>query len=516
MRKKSELTSVTGKLNLRYIFGMKLRNFRQEKSYGLKELAALTGLSASYINEIEKGKKYPKAEKIMMLADGLGVDYDDLVSISMTGRLGQISELFFSSSVLGSFPFQLFGITFENVMELFTASPKKAAALISTLMEISRAYDMNVEQFFLASLRAYQEMHNNYFEEFEELAEQFAIKQKWTRFPPPTRKELIETLRQLHGIEARVVDFSKYPELSGQRFIFLPGKPSQLLLNDQLAPSQHVYSMALQIGYSELKNRKRLRTSPWKKFDSFEQVMDNFKASYFAGALMINRFQAEEEVKEIFQSETWDGDAVLELLKRHEVTPETFLHRLSQILPGLFKITELHYLRFENVVGKNEIQLTKELNMPRTLVPSGVRLNEHYCRRWLPVSLLKDLEAEQRKDKPQKILIRIQRAHFMESGDEVLFISIGRALRLSTKKNRCVSLGLRIDKALKGKVKFLNDPQIPVMEVNQTCERCPLDDSQCSVRTAPHSVYSRENKEELLNQRLEQLVTDYRGKVLKI
>ena len=64
----------------------------------------------------------------MMLAEGLGVEYDDLVSISMTGRIGQISELFFSSSVLGSFPFQLFGITFENVMELFTASPNKATA----------------------------------------------------------------------------------------------------------------------------------------------------------------------------------------------------------------------------------------------------------------------------------------------------------------------------------------------------------------------------------------------------
>ena len=54
------------------------------------------GLSASYINEIEKGKKYPKAEKIMMLAEGLGVEYDDLVSINMTGRLDQISELYFS------------------------------------------------------------------------------------------------------------------------------------------------------------------------------------------------------------------------------------------------------------------------------------------------------------------------------------------------------------------------------------------------------------------------------------
>ena len=61
------------------------------------------------------------------------------------------------------------------MIELFTASPKKAAALISTLMEISRAYDMNVEQFFLASLRAYQEMNNNYFEEVEELAEKFAL-----------------------------------------------------------------------------------------------------------------------------------------------------------------------------------------------------------------------------------------------------------------------------------------------------------------------------------------------------
>ena len=41
----------------------------------------------------------------MMLAEELEVEYDDLVSISMTGLLGQISELFFTSSVLNSFPF---------------------------------------------------------------------------------------------------------------------------------------------------------------------------------------------------------------------------------------------------------------------------------------------------------------------------------------------------------------------------------------------------------------------------
>ena len=62
--------------------------------------------------------------------------------------------------------------------------------------------------------------------------------------------------------------------------------------------------------------------------------------------------------------------------------------------------------------------------MPRTLVPSGVRLKEHHCHRWLPVSLLKILEEEQLKGNPNKILIKTQRAQFVESGDEVLFIPL--------------------------------------------------------------------------------------------
>ena len=116
MRNKPERTSNSGKFNLRYIVGMKFRCFRQEKEFGLKQFAGLTGLSTSYINEIEKGRKYPKAEIIMMLVEGIGVEYDDLVSISMTGRLSQISGLFFfiSSRFI---PFSAFGITFENVVE---------------------------------------------------------------------------------------------------------------------------------------------------------------------------------------------------------------------------------------------------------------------------------------------------------------------------------------------------------------------------------------------------------------
>ncbi len=88
------------------------------KKFGLKQLGVLTGLSVSYFNEIEKGKKYPKPEKIMILAEGLGVEYDDLIPISMAGwparsNLGTVLFLISSRFI----PFSAFGITFENVVE---------------------------------------------------------------------------------------------------------------------------------------------------------------------------------------------------------------------------------------------------------------------------------------------------------------------------------------------------------------------------------------------------------------
>ena len=49
-RNKPELTSNSGKFNLLYSFRMKIRCFRQEKRFGLKQIALLKGLSGSYIN----------------------------------------------------------------------------------------------------------------------------------------------------------------------------------------------------------------------------------------------------------------------------------------------------------------------------------------------------------------------------------------------------------------------------------------------------------------------------------
>ena len=48
---------IANKETIRLIFGLKLRQIRQEKKLSLVELSKQTGISQSYLNEIEKGKK---------------------------------------------------------------------------------------------------------------------------------------------------------------------------------------------------------------------------------------------------------------------------------------------------------------------------------------------------------------------------------------------------------------------------------------------------------------------------
>ena len=70
---------------IRLIFGLKIKQIRGEKDLSLFGLAKLTGLSKSYLNEIEKGKKYPKPDKIVAIANALETSYEDLVSMKLGG-----------------------------------------------------------------------------------------------------------------------------------------------------------------------------------------------------------------------------------------------------------------------------------------------------------------------------------------------------------------------------------------------------------------------------------------------
>lgn len=493
--------------NLRLILGIKLKQFRQEKGYSLKDLAERTNLSISFLSEIEKGKKYPKPEKLIQLAKALEISFDELVSLKVGEDLISLTATF-NSPFIKEFPFQLFGITPRNFIDLIMHSPGKASAFIRTFLEIGQTYDMRVEHFLFAALRSYQKMHLNYFEEIEKAAADFTAKKKWKVDPPVKSEMLRKVLIDEYGYILDETVLNRYPELKRFRSVWINGKPPKLFMNDKLLPSQKAFILGREIGYCYLELKERATTSSWLKVESFEQVLNNFKASYFSGALLINKELLYNDLAKFFQRERWNGDSFLALMRRYDATPEMFLYRLSQLIPKLFSLQEIHYLRFNNEAGTDLYRLTKELNMSRVLVPHGIGLNEHYCRRWLSISLLKKLARRQKRGQHEATIIAVQRSRFIETDAEFFTISLARPLALTERTNSSMSLGFLINDEFKKAIRFWDDPAIPRVEVNETCERCGLSETDCRDRVASPNIYNQEQDQQIREKVLRQLMQD--------
>jgi transcriptional regulator with XRE-family HTH domain len=496
--------------NLRFILGLKLKQLRQEKNLNLKELAAKTDLSISYLSEIEKGKKYPKPEKLIRIAAALGTSFDEVVSAKMDDALNPLAAIL-DSAVLKEFPFEFFGIAPQDVLNLVTDSPQEAGALVRTLLEISRSYDMRVEQFLLAALRSYQKMNRNYFPEIEEAALRFRSERKWPAKRSLVFNRLKEVLKEEYGVVSDETMLSRYSELKGFRSILVDSDTPRLLLNPRLLSSQKAFQVASEIGYRYLQLRERTTTSSWLQVNSFQEVLNNFKASYFSGALLIEKDFMEKELSEFFKNQRWNEKAFLNMLHRFGATPEMFGYRLSQLLPALFGLQEMFYLRFFHKSGSDDFELTKELNMSRALAPYGIGLNEHYCRRWLSIRLLKDLARRQRRAGKEHLLAGAQRMRFLASDVEFFVITLARPLILTDKTNSSITLGFLLNDSFRETVRFWDDPGIPRVLVNETCERCGLSEAECNERVAPPLIYQKEQIHKTREKVLQQLVHDLKG-----
>ena len=490
------------------IFGFKLKHLREEKGYLLKEFAALAGLSPSYLNEIERGKKYPKADKIVQLADALGASYDDLVSLKLDPELDPLESVL-DSPMIRELPLQLFGISGRDVFSLLTRAPHEAGALIRTLVEIARIYDMQVEHFFYAMLRSYQEAHNNYFEEIETAVHAFVQAHGWAEDVPVTLEQLAETLGREFKVEIDEESLWETPELRGFRSIWVEGEPHRLLLNPRLSEPQKVFQLAREIGYRRLGLKERGITSSRADVTSFEQVLNDFKASYFAGALMIHEGTLVEDLRVFFLREHWESAEILAMLRRYRVTPEMFLYRLTQLIPKYFGLKLLHFLRFSNVSGSNTFHLTKHFNMSGVHIPTGIALNEHYCRRWLSVEILRELGRDQKRGNVASPIIGAQVSNFIANDAQFFCISIARPLTLTPDTNTSVTIGFLLNDEFKNTVRFWNDATIPRQALNETCERCGLTEAECSDRAAPPVIHRQqdvlENRKAVLKRTLASL-----------
>jgi hypothetical protein len=262
------------------------------------------------------------------------------------------------------------------------------------------------------------------------------------------------------------------------------------------------------LGYQYLKIKDRANTSAPDKVESFQQVLNDFKASYFAGALLMPRPAILADLQEFFQLNTWSPYRLLSMLEKYDVTPEMLLYRFCELIPQFFGI-KLHFLRFQN--AGDDYKLVKQLNMNNLLLPSGIGLHEHYCRRWLAMRLLKELAAIHTGEMGAAPLVGAQISEFLESHERFLSFGFARPLVLSANVGSSVIVGFRVDADLKQIIRFVEDPAIPVVIINETCERCPLVGEQCTVRGAEPVILREEKTKAERKIALGQLMAQLQG-----
>ena len=472
------------------IFGMKLRQARTEAGFNLTNFAKLCELSPSYVTEIEKGRKYPRADKIMRMADVLGKEYDELVSIKLASSLASL-ESALSSSVMRRFPFEEFGLEAGDLVTLLTRRPDRASALVHAILEMSRHYALSEEDFLRAALRSYQEIYENYFPELEEAAvnftNEFGDQYGFGEDSPIGLSQLKAILSTTYHYALDDSTLAKKEALKHYRAVSVPAKQPKLFINDTLYSRQVRFVLARELGYRYLGLKERSFTSPPERIESFEQLLNDFKAAYFGGVLLMPRNNMIADIQALFNMPEWQPAPLVNMLKKYDVTPEMLLYRFSELIPQFFGM-KLHFLRFHHTTDSKNYTLAKQLNMNQLLVPSGIGLHEHHCRRWLSVRLLREAEEMKRPSRPEEMPVGVQLSEFIESQDCFLCLGFARQLVLDRNTYSSVIVGFRVDGDLKNQIQFMNDSAIPRVLINETCERCHLTAEQCDLRAAAPTI----------------------------
>lgn len=483
----------TPTLNEKIIFGLKLKILRQEKGFSLQDLARKSGISISYLNEIEKSKKYPRPQKIVSIAASLGTTTDHLTSKELSSKYTPVLDLL-DSNFLQELPLDVFGIDLVKVIEMVAEAPTKVGAFITTLVEMSRLHGQEAEHFYIAAMRAYQEIYNNYFEDIEVAASGYTELLGSDNSTEAIRNFLLES----YNIKLRDDLLGKYKELSPFRSVFNKSA-RELHIQPGLSDSQKKYLLLKETAFQFLKFSERPETNKLWKITSFEQVLNNFNAHYFASCVMMPKIDFIGDLTEFIENPVFDPSFVENWLMKYKVSPELLMHRFN-LLPQFLGLDKIFFLRVIHHIPTNSFEIDKELHLSRRHDPQANRTKEHYCRRWLSVSIFEKL-----KQSGKKLLTEVQRSVYHESGNEYICLTIAKFSDENPEKMISITTGLFIDSQSADRINFINDNTIQRVFVNVTCERCAITD--CQERAVDAVILREKSIRKNINKALDKLLS---------
>lgn len=486
---------------VKLVFGLKIQHLRREAQLSYQQLSDRTGLALSYLHGIEKGKKYPKADKIFVLAKALQSDYNYLVSLEPDKRLKPIVDLL-RSDFLKIFPLETFGISTGKLLELLIQAPDKVNAFISTILKITRNFNMQGEDFYKAALRSYQDLHDNYFPEIEKGVRELRQKAGWTRGQMLSVAELEAGLWQLYGLRLNRDDLSDHPDLQHLRSVYAPENQT-LYLGAALDSAQERFLLAKELGFQALGLQDRPYETRMLEVDSFERLLSNFHASYFSVALLIDEYSLLSFVETMTQWTHWNPAAFAQLLTRFDVSPEMLMQRLANLLPQHLGVKDIFFMRFYTGSELKKFIVTKEIHLSQLHDPHANQLDEHYCRRWSGISSIRQLKARQAMEAQPEPVISAQISRYWGTPNAYFCISVAKPNQSQPDTSTSVTIGLRINDHLRQVFPFLADPAVPTKDVNTSCERCPIED--CGARAAPPIFLQQKRRRAAIKQSLQKM-----------
>ncbi len=489
---------------LKFVLSLKIRRLRQKKGLSLKDLAEKSGLSHSYLNEIEKGKKYPKVEKLLGLAQALDISIDELVSVKMGKKLHPLLE-FLEGDLVTNLPLDAFGIGEQDVYDLMSHAPEKFTSFLMTVSELAKSYDVSIDELNQSALRAYIEVNSNHFPVLEEFAtlhreRLINLMNKSNDEGILNQEGLAKTLTDVLAHEYHVhVDLEKlgqYPSHLGLTSVYRGKRPKTLYLNSNLDIRQQIFFLAKELGAQVLGPDEDLdqgRNSAPKGQLRFKELLFDYQCRYFAEAFLIPETELIKDLEHFFKFTNFSSSVFKEIVEHFAVPPEILMERLTQVLPHHFGLDQFFFLRCNENTRRapGRYYITEELHLGKLHHPHGVSLREHYCRRWITIELL---EEAAKSDDSSDYFVGGQFSQMEADGGRYFALSMARKRTTDAEVNSCFTLGLAKNDKFHEKINFGDDQKVEAKIVGRTCERCSVED--CKERVVPAMIFAQKKERE--------------------
>lgn len=303
--------------------GANLRRLRESHGLSQAALAERLGLSPSYLNQLERGKRPLTVPVLLRVTEEFGVDADFFAAKDTAKLVADVRVALRDVPAAAN-------VSDGDVAELTAQLPDVASALVAlhrkhrdaveqtaalladgdgqTLPALTPQPHEEVRDFFYA--------RHNYVAELDDAAERQAERLELT--PGNTRQRLADVLQQQHGIRTLTVDDDSIQHRldTRQRILYLAAR---------LTPGQQSFRIATQLAlleHRELIDALAAATS-FEAEDSVKLARIGL-ANYFAGALVLPYRQIRDRAEEF----RYD---VERLAQHFGVGFETICHRLSTL-----------------------------------------------------------------------------------------------------------------------------------------------------------------------------------------